>query len=192
MLRAIYFDYHGVLDERKFSGLVDVLVRAVPHAPEHLRAHIEPTVYAYATGETTPTVFWNTMTELFGPTVVAKGKAYQLHVQPNREMWELLNKLHQQFSIGLFSDCAIDKRDVIVRSYNLPEFFDQLIFSCDVRQTKMDPNFYRRMLRDGLYQPEECLLIDDNHQAIGQAKSLGFLTHEFTTTAECLTFCQKL
>lgn len=192
MLRAVYFDYHGVLDRREFSGLVDLMIKAIPHAHDGIRTQLEPKVFAYATGETAPIVFWNAIAEAFGPNVAQVGKQYQLHVEPIREMWELINQLHQRFSVGLFTDCAADKRDVIIRSYNLPEFFDQLIFSCDVRETKIDPNFYRRMLRDGLYQPGECLLIDNSHQSIGLAKSLGFQTHEYKTPVECISFCSRL
>ncbi len=192
MLHAIYFDYHGVLDRRKFTGLLEVLLAAIPHPAGNLRVRLEPMVYAYAEGETAPTVFWNALAEAYGSAVVKAGKAYQLHVDPIRPMWEQVNRLHERYAIGLFSDCAIDKRDVIIRSYNLPEFFDQLIFSCDTRQTKMDPNFFRRMLRDGLYQPEQCLLIDDSHQAIGQAASLGFQTHKFSGPDECIKFFSTL
>lgn len=192
MIQAIFFDYHGVLDRRRYTGLMEVLIKAIPHPPADIRNRLEPNVYAYATGVTAPNVFWTAMTEAYGPSVVQAAKKYHLHVEPIREMWEAINRLHEKYAIGLFTDCSADKREVIIRSYNLPEFFDQLIFSCETRETKMDPNFYRRMLQAGRWQPEEVLLIDDSHQAIGQATSLGFQTHEFTSPKECLTFFQRL
>lgn len=192
MVRAIYFDYHGVLDRRTFAGFHRVLAEALPHASTDVEARIAPLGSAYAAGEMSPVQFWQAITEAYGPTVAQAGKKYLLHVDPIQPMWELINRLHEKFSIGLFSDCPMDKRDVIVRAYNLPEFFDQLIFSCDTRLTKVDPNFFRRMLRDGLYQPNECLLIDDSHQSIGQARSLGFQTHEFSSPTECINFCSRL
>lgn len=179
VIRAIYFDYHGVLDRRTLSGFLATLTTAIGHDDPSLQAHLEQLANAYATGAITPLDFWDTINAEYGPATVEAGKKYVLHVDPNREAWEILNRLHETYSLGLFTDCPADKKEVIVHAYNLPDFFDQLIFSCDARQSKIDPNFFRRMLRDGLYQPAECLLIDDSHQAIGQAKSLGFMTHQY-------------
>ncbi len=184
----MYFDYHGVLDRRHFAGLLAVLADQAGQPLESLRTSLEPLANGYASGAIAPVEFWNTILKKYGAPAVAAGKKYILHVDPIQAMWELLNALHEKYSIGLFSDCPADKKDVIVHSYNLPDFFDQLIFSCDARQSKIDPNFYRRMLRDGMYRPEECLLIDDSHQAVGQAAALGFATHQFIDVVTLKSF----
>lgn len=179
MIRAIYFDYHGVLDRRTPAGFLEAIATAVDQPLAALKTNLEPLTNGYGAADISPVDFWNTIDAKYGAAAVQAGKKYVLHVDPVREMWELINTLHQNYSLGLFSDCPADKKDVIIHAYNLPDFFDQLIFSCDARQSKIDPNFYRRMLRDGLYQPAECLLIDDSHQAVGQATALGFVAHEF-------------
>lgn len=192
MLRAIYFDYHGVLDRRNFAGLLSAVAETIGQPVEVLRISLEPLISGYVAGAIAPVEFWNTVESKYGPTAVQAGKKYILHVDPAREMWELLNALHERYAIGLFSDCPADKKEVIVHGYNLPDFFDQLIFSCDARQTKIDPNFFRRMLRDGQYRPDECLLIDDSHQAVGQAAALGFVVHQFTDVPSLKSFLQTV
>ena len=179
MVRAVYFDYHGVLDRRHFGGLLDVLIAQSGNDPQ-ARTVLESLVDGYAIGNVAPIDFWKTINQKYGALAEQAGKKYILRVDPVLEVWQLINHLHERVSVGLFSDCPSDKRDVIIRAFNLPEFFDQLIFSCDTQQTKQDPNFYKHMLREGLYQPPDCLLIDDDERVTARAAQLGFTTHHFT------------
>lgn len=187
MVKVIYFDYHGVLDRHTFRGLLETMGRTWAAKQSGEVASLimqfveqERTYgYDYATGIVLPQLYWKRIAEQYGPDVDTAGRQYLLHVQPVRQMWNLLSDLHDRFNLGLFSDCSLDKKEVIRSAYALTDYFDYLIFSCDVRMSKRDPNFHRLMLQSGLYQPDECLVVDDSVDNLNLSSTLGFQTHIF-------------
>ncbi len=182
MAKIIYFDYHGVLDRRTFTGLMQAIGQVAGQTDHQaISAELEQHSYAYMTGSLPPEDFWAMVERLFGNQAVVAGKKYFLHVDPNREVWGLINMLHGQVALGLATDCSPDKKNAIRTAYNLPEFFDTLLFSCDLGLTKHDQEFYKLLLQKGAYQPSDCLLIDHSAEVSSFAGSLGFQTHVFTT-----------
>lgn len=180
MIKVIYFDYHGVLDRRHFHGLLDVIAEASGQPnPEQVALNLESYGYAYAIGQVSPHEFWRTIEQRYGTTANRAGRKYMLRVEPVREMWNLVSQLHDRYELGLFSDCATDKKEVIRSAYALTDYFDYLLFSCDTKLSKRDPEFYTLMLQNGLYQPEECLLIDDEESNCALAIDRGFPAHLF-------------
>lgn len=179
-MRMIYFDYHGVLDHRGYRGMMKAMISEIGRPEADVLPELEPIAYAYASGRTAPPAFWTTIAAKYGRRVADAGKRYYLHVDPNRVVWELVNELRDHVDLGLATDASIDKKQVIRHGYDLPEFFDHLIFSCDVGQAKRDPGFYRLMTRDGLYQPDDVLLIDDDERNTAMATTLGIPSHTYT------------
>lgn len=193
MLKIVYFDYHGVLDRRTFAGLLRTIAQtagsaATPAVMDQLTLDGD----AYATGTLTPRSFWHRVEKTAGLEAASAGKKYILHVDPVREMWELLNVLHRRFSLGLLSDCPADKKDIIIRAYNLPEFFDYLVFSCEAGLSKQDASFFRLMDQDGLFQPSQILFIDDNEHNVALAQSLGYAAYHFVSPRDAMSYLQQL
>gem|GEM_PF-2208613 len=179
-MRMIYFDYHGVLDHRGYRGMIKIMQETSGRPVDEIVPSLEPVTYAYASGQTSPAAFWTLIAAKYGRKVADAGKRYYLHVDPNRVVWELVNELKGPYDLGLATDSAIDKKQVIRHGYDLPEFFDHLLFSCDVGQAKRDPGFYRLMTRGGMYQPDDILLIDDDERNTATATSLGIPSHTYT------------
>ena len=189
MLKAIYFDYHGVLDRRHFHGLLPAIARAAGQPdPAKVVANLESYGYSYATGQVSPHEFWRTIERRYGTTANRAGRAYMLHVEPVLAMWNLVSDLHEQYELGLFTDCAIDQKEVIRSAYALTDYFDYLLLSCDTKLSKRDPEFYTLMLQNGLYRPEECLLIDDAEPNCTMAIDQGFPAHLFRDAATLKTY----
>lgn len=180
MIKVIYFDYHGVLDSHHFHGLLEMIAKASGQPqPAKIAASLESYGYNYAIGKISPHEFWRTIEERFGTSANRAGRKYQLHVEPVREMWNLLSELHERYELGLMTDCAIDKKEVIRSAYALTDYFDFLIFSCDTKFCKRDAEFYRLMAQNGRYQPGECLLVDDIEANCALAVEQGFQVHLF-------------
>lgn len=189
MIKIIYFDYHGVLDRRHFRGLMERIAAASNRPdPAAVLSELETQADAYTTGAIQPTEFWRMIAAQYGDQAATAGQKYILHVDPIREMWTLLIRLKERYAVGLFSDCSFDKKAVIRGAYDLPEFFDVLLFSCDARLSKKDPAFYRLMLQDGTYRPEECLVVDDSAKNNALAETLGFRTYTFVDPAALADF----
>ncbi len=193
MVKVIYFDYHGVLDRRNFRGLLTTIAETSGQ-PDTAKviAGLEAYGFDYATGKVQPHEFWRTIEERFGTAANRAGRAYLLHVEPVLEMWNLLSTLHDRYDLGLCTDCSNDKKETIRSAYALTDYFDYLIFSCDVQLSKHDPAFYQLMLQAGKYQANECLLIDDTESNCGLAISLGFQAHVFRDTPTLQDYLQTL
>lgn len=189
MVKIVYFDYHGVLDRRHFAGLLQTIAAAAgrPDVPAVV-ATIKPYGYAYACGRITPTDFWSTIARDYGPAAATAGKKYILHVDPVREMWQLLNDLHPKIKLGLFSDCSTDKLAAIRNAYDLPTFFDTILFSCEAGVSKEDVDFYATMTQNDEFTPNECLLVDDNPENIARATAAGFQAYVYTSPDDCRRF----
>ncbi len=189
--RLIYFDYHGVLDRRGYRGLMLAIARGAGTEPsEAFFARLEPMVYLYAAGQTVPLEFWTKLSAQYGASAADAGRKYYLHVDPIHPMWVLLNQLHQTVELGLCTDSALDKKEVIRHAYDLPTFFDQLVFSCDLGRTKHDPFFYQALLQGHQYQSGDILLIDDDEKNVAMAQAAGipaFLHVSPATTIRFLT-----
>ncbi|MBI5466687.1 MAG: HAD-IA family hydrolase [Candidatus Kerfeldbacteria bacterium] len=189
MVKIVYFDYHGVLDRRHFAGLLETIAAAArrPDVPAVI-ATVKPSGYAYACGRMTPTDFWSAIAHDYGAAAATAGKKYILHVDPIREMWQLLNEIHPHIQLGLFSDCSLDKLAAIRNAYDLPTFFDSILFSCEAGVSKEDADFYQTMTQNQVYLPGECLLIDDNPDNVARAIASGFQAHVFSSPSECRQF----
>jgi FMN phosphatase YigB (HAD superfamily) len=193
MIKIIYFDYHGVLDYRRERGLMEALTSAVPAADQDaLMRRLEPGVYAYTSGQKRPVEFWQSIESELGTAVAKRAKNYQLHVDPIRAMWEMLNRWHDRCDLGLLTDCAADKKEVINHAYDLPTFFDHLIFSCDVERTKRDPAIYPLMEQGGKYKADECLLIDDDERNTALASQLGYPAVTYVDPVSCAAYLEHI
>lgn len=193
MIKAIYFDYHGVLDRRNFHGLVDVIAGAAGQPdPKKISAVLASEVYAYASGEIPPHQFWRSIEERYGTTANRAGRQYQLHVEPVLDVWNIVSSLHDRFALGLLSDCSSDKKETIRSAYALTEYFDYLLFSCDAHTNKQHAAFYQLMLQNGVYQPDECLLIDDEEKNCTKAMSAGFQVHVYRDIPTLRDYLQTL
>lgn len=189
MVRVIYFDYYGVLDRRTFPGLLEAVTKASGQAD---LSQVAPDLLSlaadYMVGQVGSHEFWQRLENDLGAAAGAAGRKYMLHVDPVREMWKMLNDLQPRYALGLCADCALDQKEVIRSAYSLPDFFDYLVLSCDVNRSKRDPDFYRLMLQNGTYQPEDCLLVDDDEANTSLAAEQGFETHLFRDVNEFREF----
>lgn len=180
MLKAIYFDYHGVLDRRNFVGLQQAIAKASGQPDtDKIASQVASIGLPYDTGQVSPHAFWNLVERRYGSSASRAGREYILHVEPVLDMWNLASDLHANYDLGLFTDCPGDKKEVIRSAYALTDYFDYLLFSCDVQSSKQDPAFYQLMRQGEKYQPEECLLVDDSEQNCTLAINQGFQAHLF-------------
>ncbi len=190
--RIIYFDYHGVLDRRGYRGLMSAIARgAETEATDAFLTRLEPQTYAYAAGQLQPVMFWQWVATQFGSAAANAGRKYYLHVDPIRPMWELLNSLHARIDLGLCTDSALDKKEVIRHAYDLPTFFEHLLFSCDIGRTKRDGFFYQALLEHGQYHAHDMLLIDNDERNVAMAQSAGIPAYHHLDPATTIEFLQK-
>ncbi len=189
MIKAIFFDYHGVLDKRTFKGLLHILARH-SHDPKtdlKFEEHLEKIIKKYsklgdkyASGDVSSNEFWKTLKkDGFSNKEINLAKKYILKVEKNKGLWKLLPSLRQKYHIGILSDCPQDKTQLIRETMDLTKHFDNWFFSSDFKLTKNDMKFFRLMVSNGRFSTNECLFVDDSEKNVDFAKKLNFQGHVY-------------
>lgn len=68
-----------------------------------------------------------------------------------------------------------------IKKYNLHNFFDAFVSSCEVGMRKPDPGIFRLALGIAQAQPDECLYFDDRVMLVDAAKKEGIHAHHHTS-----------
>lgn len=184
MIKAILFDWHGVLDKRTFAGMLETLARAWHQHIQELSFedyhklivnNFYKDGFEYAAGNISPSEFWSLLEYEGEESGVYKARDYLLHVERNEALWSQLPKLKERYKLVVLSDCPKDKKEFIHRNVDL-SLFDYTYFSCDHKLLKSNPEFFKLALRDLDLPASYCLFVDDSEKNVEYARRLGFMT----------------
>lgn len=190
MIKAILFDWHGVLDRRTFGGMLEKIAEAwYPiFAPTRIeRKEISFEEYKqmikenwriegveYALGRISPKNFWLGL-ECEEETGVETAKNYLLSVEKNEVLWSAIPLLKRRYKLAILSDCPVDKVRIIRETCDL-SYFQGVYFSSDYRMLKENPEFFRIAMSGMNTKPEECVFVDDAEVNIRYAQQAGLQT----------------
>ena len=178
MLRAIIFDWHGVLDKTKFSGVIENVSRSTKIPVSTLGNLMKDFEGEYALTRT-PEVAWNRLKAQFDLSTLQlrSAKIYALTIQQNVPLWDLLPALKTKYQLAILSDCPLDKVRKI--RWSLPEelkLFDAVHFSSEKQLTKVNTLFFVELAQELGLSPRECLYVDDRKEHVESAAKLSFKT----------------
>jgi FMN phosphatase YigB (HAD superfamily) len=181
MIKAIIFDWHGVLDHTKFSGLIEKLAELAHRDTQDIEKEVKLLVGEYDR-EGKPEHFWSQVKSKLNleANQVQAAQSYILNVEPNTPLWERLPALATKYRLAILSDCPEDKMKVIKQFPGL-DMFEQAYFSCERGASKTDDKFFLNLLSDLNLGAADCLYVDDNQKHIETANRLGFKTCLFVT-----------
>lgn len=183
MIKAVIFDWHGVLDASTFQGFVQRLSELSGLPKTEVEVRLSPFEQQYIVGEMEPTAFWNKLQEVLGLTdyTLTKAQEYRTSIEKNKGLWEVISsKLKGRYLLAILSDVSQDKVDVIRSEVELA-LFAVIHFSCEKHLSKKKKEFFLDVVHELNVLPEECLYVDDNEQHIQTANELGFHTYLFGT-----------
>ncbi len=188
MIRAILFDFGGVLAEEGFREGLKTLARAQGLDPEKLFQEGMDAVYAsgYVLGKGTEEDFWSLLKARTG----LKGENQALRevvlsrftLRPS--MLSLVDELRGKgYIVGILSD-QTDWLDAIDRETGLFRHFDRVFVSYRLGKGKRDPTLFDDVVRALGLAPQEVLFVDDNPENVARARSRGLKAILFTDEAE--------
>lgn len=79
-----------------------------------------------------------------------------------------------------------------IKKYNLHNFFDAFVSSCEVGMRKPDPGIFRLALGIAQAKPDECLYFDDREMLVEAAKKEGIHAHHHTSFESTKVLIEKL
>lgn len=195
-IRAVLFDYGGVLAEEGFrEGLFFIARQQDLDADAFYRAAQEG-VYdsGFVSGEGAEADFWRYMRERFplqgGDRSLSTEILQRFVLRP--QIMALVRVLRANgFLVGMLSDQTVwldqlDRQDHFYRE------FDRLYISYRLGKGKRDASLFEDVAADLSLAPEEVIFIDDNRGNVERACSRGMIGIEFISEEECLAHLETV
>jgi epoxide hydrolase-like predicted phosphatase len=179
MVKAIIFDWGGVLCEETALGLISYFSKALQVAPEPLVSAFRPFLPAFQKGEISEDDLWQ------GMCVVLKierpynqslwGDALRAIYIPNMEMFALASRVKDKgYTVGLLSNAEMAAMAFFhEQGYAM---FDAAVFSCAEGTRKPEQRIYEIALERLNVKAHEAIFIDDRADFLAGAKRLGIHT----------------
>jgi epoxide hydrolase-like predicted phosphatase len=179
MVKAIIFDWGGVLCEETALGLISYFSQALQVAPEPLVRAFRPFLPAFQKGEISEDALWRGMAAALGiervPQPSLWGAALRAIYAPKQEMFALASRLKEKgYLVGLLSNAEMAAMAFFYeQGYAM---FDAAVFSCAEGTRKPEQRIYEIALERLKVKAHETIFIDDRADFIAGAQRLGIHT----------------
>jgi putative hydrolase of the HAD superfamily len=179
MVKAIIFDWGGVLCEETALGLISYFSQALKVAPEPLVRAFRPFLPAFQKGEISEDDLWQGMCaalEIERPYNQSLwGDALRAIYVPKKEVFALACRLKEKgYIVGLLSNAEMAAMAFFYeQGYAM---FDAAVFSCAEGTRKPEQRIYEIALARLNVSAHEAVFIDDRADFIAGAQRLGIHT----------------
>ena len=182
MVKAIFFDYDGVLTRDKTGSLTTnrYLSAQTGIAFDHVCRALRKHNRALNNGEARYAEVW--------PAVCAELehdvpldliiKAFE-STPMNDEMMRLARGLKGRYFVGIITDNKKERIDHLREYQRLPEVFSPIIVSAEVRCTKANPRIFELALACLCVDPADSIFIDNTRGNLVAPAALGMKTVHF-------------
>ena len=180
MIKAILFDFGGVLAEEGFKNGLQAIARKQGFDPDLFFALARDLVYAtgYVTGLADEKAYWKALKEAAGfeteDAPLRREILDRFILRP--EMTDLAQELKKRgLVVGILSD-QTDWLEELDQKHHFLRYFDPVFNSFRLHKGKNDPSLFLDVSKILGFDPEEILFIDDNPENLKRAASKKWRT----------------
>ncbi len=195
-IRAVVFDFGGVLAEEGFRDGLSDLARQQGLDPAAVHAAAYDAIYesGYITGQGTAADFWRI---LQGKTGIAGDLNTLFHAIAARfalrpRMFSMVRALRSQGYITAVLSDQTEWLDRLDEALHFFQEFDKVYNSFHLGKGKRDPSIFTDVARDLGLAPERVVFIDDNQDNVERAQSQGIKAVLFLNEDQCLKDLETL
>jgi FMN phosphatase YigB (HAD superfamily) len=195
MIRAVVFDWGGVLIEDPAPGLVVACASHLDAAVEAVQAAFARYGPDFQRGRLSEAEFWECVCGVCScarPTLPSLwGYAFGEVYRPREALFDLAGALRRcNVKTALLSNTEQAARVFFhAQGYDM---FDVCVFSCDEGVIKPEAAIYRRTLNELEVPPEQAVFIDDRMEYVNGALDIGMQAFQFESVAACVARLQAL
>jgi putative hydrolase of the HAD superfamily len=183
MIKAIIFDFGGVLAEEGFKEGLMTIGKEKGFDPDHFFKILSELAYqtGYVTGRSVEHTYWNTVREKTGVTGEDKELREEvlkrLRLRP--EMMRVVEEIKSSgLIVAILSDQTNWLNDINQRT-PFYQHFDYIFNSYYLKKTKRDPSLFRDICDKLGLKSKEVLFVDDSLDNIKRATRQGLKTIHF-------------
>lgn len=177
MIKAILFDFGGVIAEEGFKNGLQAIARKQGLDPDRFFVTAEELVYStgYVLGQVDEATYWEAVRKNTGIEMsddqLRQEVFNEFLVRP--AMIETVRDLKKKgFLVGILSDQSNWLQE-LNQHYDFLRYFDQVFNSFHLHKSKKDPALFMEVCTLLGFDPQEVLFIDDNPGNIERATSTG-------------------
>ncbi|RLA97490.1 MAG: hypothetical protein DRG32_03510 [Deltaproteobacteria bacterium] len=185
MIRAVIFDWGGVLIENPAPALLAYFSRRLGVSPEELNEAYRKYAEAFQKGKISEEELWRGIVARLDikeePSPSLWYEAFREVYTPREEVFSLASELKDRgYRVGLLSNTE----EGAVRYFQEQgyEMFDVAVFSCREGTRKPERRIYEIALERLEVFPQEAIFIDDNEEFAKGAKEVGMEAVLYTGT----------
>ena len=97
-----------------------------------------------------------------------------------------INSNRGVYQMAILSNAMLDLRENLTETYKISEFFQEIFISAEMGVAKPSREIFERIMIDLDRKPQEIIFVDDNHENIQTAKSLGIHSILFENRTQTL------
>ncbi len=196
MLRAVLFDFGGVLAEEGFRKGLKAIAKKKGLDPQDFYKISADLVYqtGYITGRCDEHFYWNTLRKKTG----VKGDDQEFREEIlkrfklRREMIAVVKKIKSSGLIVAILSDQTNWLDELDQRTSFHHHFDYIFNSFRLRKTKRDPSIFRDVCALLGVRPQKVLFVDDNLENVKRATSQGLRAIHFRGAREFQIEMKKL
>ncbi|MEK6921140.1 MAG: HAD family phosphatase [Nanoarchaeota archaeon] len=177
MITTIICDWGGVLSCGKWTqAILDVLAKEKPISIEKVYKEFNDMMVKMNEGNLSSTDFVKNANKKFnlGMTEEEMGSVFKRAIIPNKEMINLLRRIHSKYDLILLSD----NDDITLKSLRkdhatMLALFKKKYFSHELKIAKPNIKIFEYVLAELGIDPAQCVFIDDKQKNVDSAKKCG-------------------
>lgn len=179
MIKAIFFDYDGVLTTDKTGSLTTTryVSRATGIEPSIVKAAFSKHNKSLTLGKTTHSQIWPELCSVLGQDLSISLLYEAFESTPlNEGMFSLARQLQRHHVVGIITDNKKDRIDHLKRYQNLERLFDPIVVSAEIGADKGSAEIFLQALHRAGVAADEAVFVDNNKDNLIAAGALGIKT----------------
>jgi putative hydrolase of the HAD superfamily len=179
LIRAVFFDYDGVLTTDKTGSLTTnrYLSQAAGVDFSEVNAAFSQHSRALTLGKTTHAEIWQKVCSDLGRDLSINLLYEAFESTPvNAGMFSLARQLKASYSVGIITDNKKDRIDHLKKTQNLETLFSPIVVSAEIGTDKENTEIFLHALNCTSVSPEESVFIDNNRGNLIAPSALGLKT----------------